>query len=1513
MKFCNTPFWDINQTWNTEEPDFPLCFHQTVLVYVPCLFLWLLTPVELCWINSSQSRNVLWNPINIAKFLCIGVCLILDLINLSFILVQLGTSSDIVAISDVLRSLILVCTLGLALTLTFLNKRMGLTTSAILFLFWWLLVLCFSPTFASVIRFGAIATPRPMWNMEQSVIYTFYYAFLVATAFLNCWADPPPTYWQIEKQVETPSPELFASFPSKVLFSWMNGLFKMGWKTPLNGNNMYDLKPDLMSRFLTKRWNRLKKFKMDPVAYEPKVSIYKTLGRSFWLSFLWATFFQVLTLILNQLSPQILSLLISYTTSSEPEWKGYLYMTLMVVVNMLKTLTLSHNFFMFTVIGQNVRTMLISAIYEKTFLLSSSSRRQRSVGETVNLMSIDSERVSTIIGSLNTIWYSPTVIILSLAFLWEYVGPSCLAGLGVMIILIPVNAILSAKIKKYQVINMRKKDARLEVMNEILDGIKVMKLYAWEPSFAQKVSKVRDEEVETLKKISYLGAVQTLLFNSAVFLVTLATFATYVLVDPSNILDAQKAFVSISYFNLMRVPLNQLPMLIIQAIQALVSHKRLDSFLNAPEIDEDAITNDPDNKVAIHIQDGSFAWDHDSSLQNINLKVKRGSLVAIVGQVGSGKSSLISAILGDMQKISGSVNVDGSVAYVPQQAWIQNASVRDNITFGREYFENIYKEAVKACALEEDFLILDDGDQTEIGEKGINLSGGQKQRVSLARAVYNNRDIYLFDDPLSAVDAHVGNHIFREVMSSRTGVLRNKTRVLVTHSLSVLSEVDMIIVLKNGTITEMGTYEELVSSQGAFSFFLAEYGTTLPQSLNEVEGMETFKETIDTIMLRNKNGPKHSPLTHQDEPTHVIFGQKKRRNSASSGTMGNALSLRKRKVSHDSKTKPSTERPKRKPKISRKKKLIVEEKLETKAVSIEVYLYYARAIGICVTFSILLLYAVNQGFSVGTNVWLAKWSDDPNSAIPSIRNLYLGIYGLLGGASAVTIMVVYLIVTIGGLNASTKLHNNILTTVLAAPMMFFDTNPKGRVLNRFSKDVDAVDSSVPGNFNGFFKFLFNTCGTIAIICFTNPIFIAIFIPLFVCYYFIQKVYIATSRQIKRLNSIARSPIYSLFGETLSGVVTIKAFKLQGNFIEQNHGMVDNFMASNYLNFAANRWLSIRLEMLGNVVILFASLFAVLGKDVMNPGVVGLSLSYAMQITGSLNFLIRLVSQIENNMVSVERIQEYEMDVDQEASYALVTDPSDGKTWPPQGAIRFQDYKTRYRPGLDLVLRGVTCDIEAGEKVGIVGRTGAGKSSLTMALFRMIEPASGSIFIDGVNICSLGLGFLRSHITIIPQDPVLFSGSMRQNLDPFGHFSDPDIWKALELSHLGQYVSSLKMGLDHEIAEGGSNLSVGQKQLVCLARALLRKTQILILDEATAAVDLETDDLIQTTIRKEFSECTILTIAHRLNTIMDCDKIIVLSNGIIAEMGSPSILLQDQRSIFYDMAQNAGLVYTSFTN
>ncbi|KAM8717861.1 hypothetical protein ACLKA7_004543 [Drosophila subpalustris] len=498
-----------------------------------------------------------------------------------------------------------------------------------------------------------------------------------------------------------------------------------------------------------------------------------------------------------------------------------------------------------------------------------------------------------------------------------------------------------------------------------------------------------------------------------------------------------------------------------------------------------------------------------------------------------------------------------------------------------------------------------------------------------------------------------------------------------------------------------------------------------------------------------------------------------------------------------------------------------------------------------------------------------------------------------------------LIPTLGGLQAARLLHLLLLQRVIGAPMGFFDTNPLGRIIARFSKDIGIVDEDLMMFINECVWLTFEVFATIVVISMSTPIFLAVIVPIGFIYYFAQRFYVATSRQLMRLESVSRSPIYSHFGETVTGVSTIRAYTVQDRFIEESDSKVDKNQVCKYPSLIANRWLAIRLEMVGNLIILFASLFAVLGGQT-NPGLVGLSVSYALQVTQTLNWLVRMSSDIETNIVSVERIKEYG-ETKQEADWELEEDKKKPKNWPEDGRVEFKDFQVRYREGLDLVLRGVSFNISGGEKVGIVGRTGAGKSSLTLALFRIIESAGGKIIIDGVDIATMGLHMLRSRLTIIPQDPVLFSGSLRSNLDPFNVKTDDEIWKALELSHLKAFAKSLTAGLNHEISEGGENLSVGQRQLVCLARALLRKTKVLVLDEATAAVDLETDDLIQKTIRSEFKDCTVLTIAHRLNTILDSDKVIVLDKGQITEFASPTELLDNPKSAFYSMAKDANLV------
>nr|XP_031833356.1 multidrug resistance-associated protein 1-like isoform X1 [Nomia melanderi] len=489
--------------------------------------------------------------------------------------------------------------------------------------------------------------------------------------------------------------------------------------------------------------------------------------------------------------------------------------------------------------------------------------------------------------------------------------------------------------------------------------------------------------------------------------------------------------------------------------------------------------------------------------------------------------------------------------------------------------------------------------------------------------------------------------------------------------------------------------------------------------------------------------------------------------------------------------------------------------------------------------------------------------------------------------------------------AARQMHIVMLRAVMRSPLTFFDTTPTGRIISRFAKDVDILDTSLPQQISDSIYCLFEVVATLVVISFSTPVFTAVIVPIGAIYYFVQRLYVASSRQLKRLESVSRSPIYSHFSESVSGAQIIRAFGVQDRFIHESESRVDFNQVCYYPSIIANRWLAVRLEMVGNLIIFFSALFAVLQRDSMESGMVGLSVGYALQVTQTLNWLVRMTSDVETNIVAVERIKEY-TETPQEApwknpNYAL------SKEWPIQGRVEFKDYKVRYREGLDLVLRGLSFSVNGGEKVGIVGRTGAGKSSLTLALFRIIEAAGGQISIDDIDIAKLGLHDLRSRLTIIPQDPILFSGTLRMNLDPFNQHSDDEVWRALEHAHLKSFVENLASGLLHEVTEGGENLSIGQRQLICLARALLRKTKVLILDEATASVDLETDDLIQTTIRREFKDCTVLTIAHRFNTILDSDRVIVLDNGLIMEYDSPEVLLRNSGSLFYGIAKDAGLV------
>ncbi|XP_037025227.1 multidrug resistance-associated protein 1 isoform X2 [Bradysia coprophila] len=1524
--FCGSEFWNVNTTWRTDNPDFTVCFQRTVLVWTPCAVLWVFSLLDIFYIRKAMNRNVPWNALNVSKLIGTGALILLTIVDLC--MAASRNSEGIIFPVDIYTPIIKIVSFLYAGVLLVCNKKNGLRTSGLLFLFWFSLFICSIPQCRSEVRLRAAREAegeKNSWAEYNYISFMIFFTLTTLVWLLNWFADSEPLQTKYPR-TQNPCPETQSSFISKMFFAWFDKMAWKGYRNPLEHKDLWDMNPEDTSKevmpLFAKYWNQsvqkaagvksnetLSGGKAEYTKASSTVNITRTKGekkasilpaicKAFGPTFLFGSVLKLVQDVLTFVSPQILRLIIQFVDPRPGEeqqefWKGLLYAFLLFIVASVQTLILAQYFQRMFVVGLRIRTALISAVYRKALIMSNSSRKESTVGEIVNLMAVDAQRFMDLTTYINMLWSAPLQIGLALYFLWAILGASVLAGLAVMIILIPVNGFIANKIKTLQIRQMKNKDERVKLMNEVLSGIKVLKLYAWEPSFENQVLKIRDKEIKVLREAAYLNAGTSFIWSCAPFLVALVTFAVFVLVDEKNVLDAEIAFVSLSLFNILRFPLSMLPMLITNMVQTSVSVKRLNKFMNCEELDPENVQHDPKESSSLVVENGTFSWgEEETVLKNINFKVDKGNLAAVVGTVGSGKSSLLSALLGEMEKISGRVNTVGKIAYVSQQAWIQNCTLQDNILFGKPLDQKRYQQVVAACALKPDIDMLPGGDQTEIGEKGINLSGGQKQRVSLARAVYNDADIYLMDDPLSAVDSHVGKHIFEEVIGPG-GLLDKKTRVLVTHGIVYLPKVDNIFVLKSGEVSESGNYEALMNKKGAFAEFLLQH---LQEITPDHEEMETLKEQLENT------------LGADDELMKQLEHQISRRSESVSETdsMNGSLSRQVSQSSETSLRKRSVSKEKDEPKPKPKDTLIEKEHSEVGSVKWAVYKHYLKSIGVTLTILTILLNLVFQGFSIGSNVWLSRWSNDKNVANDtSLRDMYLGVYGAFGFGQALSSYMNDLAPQLGCLLAAIHFHKVLLHGVVRAPLTFFDTTPTGRILSRFSKDVDVLDTGLSRQISDTVFGIFEVIATLVVISISTYIFVAVIIPIGILYYFVQRFYVATSRQLKRLESVSRSPIYSHFGESIQGAQTIRAYTVQDRFINESEDKVDFNQVCYYPSIIANRWLAVRLEMVGNLIILFAALFAILSRETMDAGTVGLSVSYALQITQTLNWLVRMTSEVETNIVAVERIKEYG-ETKQEAAWDIPSQTLP-KNWPESGTVEFKNFQVRYREGLELVLKGISFTVAGGQKVGIVGRTGAGKSSLTLALFRIIESSGGSILIDGHDISKLGLHALRSRLTIIPQDPVLFSGTLRLNLDPFEHNSDEEVWTALEHAHLKVFVKGLTAGLNHEITEGGENLSVGQRQLVCLARALLRKTKVLILDEATAAVDLETDDLIQNTIRTEFSECTVLTIAHRLNTIMDSDKVIVLDRGQIAEFAAPSELLQNKKSAFYSMAKDAGLV------
>jgi ABC-type multidrug transport system fused ATPase/permease subunit len=1307
-------------------------------------------------------------------------------------------------------------------------------------------------------------------------------------------------------------PYEYANVFSVLTFSWMTPLMKRGYKTFLTQDDLWNLR----KRDATKETASAFEKAWDRELEKKHPSLWIALFRAFGAPYFRGGAIKTVSDILNFAQPQLLRLLITFvesygTDNPQSVARGAAIALAMFAVSVTQTACLHQYFQRSFETGMRIKSSLTASIYSKSTRLSNEGRAAKSTGDIVNYMAVDTQRLQDLAQYGQQLWSAPFQITLCMLSLYQLLGYSMFAGVAAMIIMIPINGWIARLMKTLQKEQMKNKDARTRLMTEILNNMKSIKLYAWTTAFINRLNVIRnDQELKTLRKIGATQAFSNFTWSTTPFLVSCSTFGVFVLTQ-NRPLTTDIVFPALTLFNLLTFPLAILPMVITAIVEASVAVSRLTGFLLAEELQKDAVVREEGGVEAgdetVRIREATFTWNKNEerqALHDINFSAHKGELCCIVGRVGAGKSSMLQAILGDLWKVKGEVVLRGDTAYVPQSAWVMNASVRENIVFGHRWDPHFYDKTVKACALLDDFASLPDGDQTEVGERGISLSGGQKARVTLARAVYARADVYLLDDCLSAVDQHVGRHLIDNVLGPN-GLLAGKTRILATNSIPVLMEADMIALLRDGRIFEKGTYAQLMAMKG-------EIANLIKTSQNEDQGETESRASESIVSDEDTTIYGTSPADDEQRQDEAEAAQEDATQLAPLVTRNGTA----RKHSFHTLRRASTASFK-----GPRGKLLDEEggglkSKQTKEFSEQgkvkwsVYGEYAKTSNLAAVAIYLTHLLGAQTASIGGSVWLKEWAETNKKyhANPHVGK-YIGVYFAFGVGSAALVVLQTLILWIFcSIEASRKLHERMAFAIFRSPMSFFETTPAGRILNRFSSDIYKVDEVLARTFNMLFVNTARAAFTLVVISWSTPLFIAGIIPLGGLYFYIQRYYLRTSRELKRLDSVSRSPIYAHFQESLSGMSTIRAYRQQKRFELDNEWRVDANLRAYFPSINANRWLAVRLEFIGSVIILAAaglSVMAVASNSGITAGKVGLAMSYALQITQSLNWIVRQTVEVETNIVSVERVLEYAA-LPSEAP-DIISKNRPPISWPSQGAVSFNHYSTRYRPGLDLVLRDIHIQIKPHEKIGVVGRTGAGKSSLTLALFRIIEPSEGFVSIDNLNTSTIGLLDLRRRLAIIPQDAALFEGTVRDNLDPGHVHDDTELWSVLEHARLKEHISSMPGKLDARVNEGGSNLSSGQRQLVSLARALLAPSNILVLDEATAAVDVETDALLQTTLRSSmFRNRTIITIAHRINTILDSDRIIVLDRGTVAEFDTPAELVR-RRGLFYELVKEANLL------
>ncbi|XP_024398184.1 uncharacterized protein [Physcomitrium patens] len=1358
-----------------------------------------------------------------------------------------------------------------------------------------------------------------------------------------------------------PCPLSNASIFSFLTWQWVQPLITIGNKKTLEAEDLWDLVPDETSVYCERSWLKaVEGEKMKKNVDGSPVSVWKLMYKSMGYKFMLGGLYKPVWLLAVVLQVYILKALVKIAQGTErlQWWWAALLVVGMFLTSTTQSITQHQCFTIGQRTGMKARATVAMAVFNKIQEMSLASLSNTNTGIMLNLVTNDTQKILDAATFFHFVWFALVEVAVVGGLVIYEAGVAAIPGVMVTFLTQPLQVKVAQRVGWLRRSAIDYTDSRVRSVNEVLTGVRVVKYNGWTAAFLKRIGDLRSSEMHWIKRANFLRASTSTLRDGVIPLASFATFGTFVAVHGGAALTPSLAFTVLALFSILVRLFSIAPLGVQYLSEAMVAMQRFQQLLDLPNghgitnpDEQDKTCDDKRSKKAkrrktkqekdngLHIlsrvprgKDSDKVFEEADTLKGVTFEVQRGDLVAIVGAVGSGKSSLLLALLGEMECLAGESQIDRPAAFAPQQPWILNDTIRSNVLFGNKFDEFRYKETVSACALDHDIAQLPAGHDTEIGERGVNLSGGQNARISLARACYSTSPLLLLDDPLAAVDVPTAKHLMDHVLC---GILKGRTVILVTHNKTSLSCCDKIYLLEHERLQELskealldGQLDEVIlndtednggdidhktraslgrddSSEesggengpevdvlnGASAEMVAESSQSHLQN-----GLECKELTENGV---SKNGPSEEPVSDDVEIVASVF-QEVGEEGVFDGKQDEA-SIRKsfrRRSGRVTGVESDIDGDKG-------GKLTVKEDRAEGEVTWATYIQYAKDGGGRVfIFMVVVIFLFAQAVRVMLDYWLSVWVDRKYQL--STRIYVISYACFAAGAIALSLTRALLFMEAAMLSAK-KMHGRMAEKVLRSPQLFFDQNPVGRIVNRFSKDQSLVDELLPSTAQTCMENFTGCLGSIAIIAVLIPWFLLAIPPFIIIFLILQKRYVTVSRELKRLDGLSRSPMYAHLSQTLQGIASVRAFGAQKRMHDRFLAMIDANHRAFILFVHSSRWLGVRLDLATSMAVATASLLVVLLRNSISPGLAGVVLVQSLQLTGFFQYGVRLAAETENYFTSVERIQAYTelpTEADSDTAPGVITEK-----WPEKGEIEFVHYTMAYREDLPRVLNDLCFKVNSQEKVGILGRTGAGKSSLAAAMFRLVEnkACSGRILIDDIDIAHIGLDDLRRRLSIIPQDPVLFRGTVRLNLDPFEQHTDFEIIEAIANVHLSKKIESLDKGIDSVVAENGENFSVGQRQLLCLARSLLRRSRVIVMDEATAAVDGETDQLIQTAMRSVFHTCTVLTIAHRIETIIDCDRVLVLAKGgRLAEFDTPANLLRRAELIIRDGSEGRGV-------